>query len=124
MSDMTTSRSGETKLEFVSPERAEIPMRFLVGAAVRNYQSSAPFPWARAAERHKGISVYRPHQWSLYDSLLFSVRLPSVLVVKCPEVRFQSCLPEPSSSFPSETKLCVPTVNCHSAIPEVTVLLC
>jgi hypothetical protein len=81
-------------------------MRLLAGNVFRNFRSSAPFPLARAAERHKGISVYRPHQWSLYDSLLFSVRLPSVLVVKCPEVRLQSCLSEPSSAFPSETNYC------------------
>ena len=36
----------------------------------------------------------------------FSVRLPSVLVEKFPEVRLQSCLPDPSSSLLTpETKL-------------------
>ena len=133
-------------------------MRLLVGAAVRNYQSSAPFPLAREAERHKGITISDDNQaeqdvlagrlrvgsrlarelnpvarlqpvnggsdqGSLYDCFLFSVRRPSVRVVKCPDyVRLQSHIPKPCSSFSAGDKLFVPTVNRHGTIPEVTVL--
>jgi len=50
-----------------------------------------------------------------YGSLLFSVRLPSVLTVKCPEVRLQTCPPEPSSSF------ITPETNCSYRLLIVTV---
>ena len=126
-------------------------MRLLVLAAVRNYQSRAPFPMAmrpnvtrvfllqttirarhsRSSVSARSRSARRLNQTEIRPKNSASIRrirpmvavrqltvlctAAFVLVVKCPEVRLQSCLPEPSSSF------ITPETNCSYRLLIVTV---
>jgi len=86
--------------------------------------NQAPLSVGRAAERtyfyyrQQSVRERRSHSRRLRGAAHFDVcirpksglriqpRLPSVLVVKCPVVRLQSCLPEPSYLFNAGDKMC------------------
>ena len=91
---------------------------------MRNYQSSAPFRWScgrthvfllqTTISQRKTFSL-KTSPWGAahFDvcirpksGLRIQPRLPSVLVVKCPVARLQSCLPEPSYLFNAGDKMC------------------